>query len=124
MKRYPARPVFLVTKIALASSSADASKQGKEAEKEGPEITVPAEKQRALLIDGPASLPAPLWEPEGGTAKCKVVIDEEGKIAELDSGAQLCEAVPWDQFHYKPTLKGGRPARVDTEVEVHYDPRK
>jgi hypothetical protein len=69
-------------------------------------------------------LPAPLWEPTGGTARCKVVIDEEGKIAELNSGAQLCETVPWSQFRYKPTLKSGRAARVETEVEVRFDPRK
>jgi hypothetical protein len=65
-----------------------------------------------------------LWEPAGGSAKCKVVIDEEGKIAELNSGAQFCEAVPWAQFHYKPTLKGGKPVKVSTEVEVKFDARK
>jgi hypothetical protein len=53
-----------------------------------------------------------------------VVIDEDGRIAELDSGAQLCETVPWSQFRYKPTLKGGHPAQVDTEVEVRFDARK
>ena len=45
-------------------------------------------------------------------------------IAELDSGAQLCETVPWSQFRYKATLKGGHPIRVNTEVEVRFDPRK
>jgi hypothetical protein len=125
VKRYPARPVFLVTQIQLAS--ADSGKQKKEAdagEKEAPKVSVPADKQRALLVDGPTALTAPLWEPEGGSVRCKVVIDEEGKIAELDSGSQLCEAVPWSQFRYKPTLKGGHPVRVNTEVEVRFDPRK
>ena len=75
-------------------------------------------------MEGPTTLPAPLWEPAGGTAKCKVVVDEEGKIAELNSGAQFCEAVPWAQFKYKPTLKGGKPVKVITEVEVKFDPRK
>jgi hypothetical protein len=127
VKRYPARPVFLVTKIELVTAPADSAKQGKDAGvvgKEAPEISVPLDKQRALLIEGPTVLGAPLWEPAGGTARCKVVIDEEGKIAELNSGAQLCETVPWSQFRYKPTLKGGRPARVNTEVEVRFDPRK
>jgi hypothetical protein len=75
-------------------------------------------------VEGPTVLPAPLWAPAGGTAHCKVVIDEEGTIAELDSGAQLCETVAWSEFRYKPTLKGGHPVRVDTEVEVRFDPRK
>lgn len=124
VKRYPARPVFLVTRIEPVT--ADSAKQKKEtgAEKEAPEVSVPADKQRALLIEGPTVLPAPLWEPTGGTARCKVVIDEEGKIAELNSGAQLCETVPWSQFRYKPTLKSGHAARVETEIEVRFDPRK
>ena len=123
VKRYPARPVFLVTKIQPAT--ADSAKDKKDDEdKDAPKVDVPEDKQSALLVDGPTTLPAPLWEPAGGKATCKVVIDEEGKIAELDSGSQLCETVPWSQFHYKPTLKSGHPIRVSTEVEVHFDLRK
>ncbi len=88
-----------------------------------PEVSVPADKQRALLIGGPPALTAPLFEPEGGTVRCKVSISE-GKVSELDTGAQLCEAVPWSQFHYQPTLKGGKPVKVKTEVEVRFEPRK
>ena len=121
VQRFPARPVFLVTRIQPVTSPANSAKDG---DKEAPEITVPADKQRALLVAGPTALTAPLWEPSGGTARCKVVIDEEGKIAELNSGAQLCETVPWSQFSYQPTVKGGHPARVNTEVEVRFDPRK
>ena len=120
VKRFPARRIFLVTGIQPATA-ADSAKQKKEteaAEKEAPEVSVPADKQRALLVEGPTVLTAPLWAPAGGTAHCKVVIDEKGKIAELDSGAQLCETVPWSQFSYKPTLKGGHP------VKVRFDPRK
>jgi hypothetical protein len=127
VRRFPARPVFLVMKIEPAGAPAGSDKQAQEAapaEKGIPEVSVPADKQRTLLIDGPSVLPAPLWEPTGGTARCKVVIDEEGKIAELNSGSQLCETVPWAQFRYKPTLKAGHPARVNTEVEVRFDPRK
>jgi hypothetical protein len=127
VKRFPARPVILVTSIQPVTSAADSAKQKKDTEageKEAPTVSVPAEKQRALLVEGPTALTAPLWQPAGGTARCKVVIDEEGKIAELDSGAQLCETVPWSQFRYKPTLKGGHPVRVNTEVEVRFDPRK
>ena len=69
-------------------------------------------------------LTAPLWEPTGDSVRCKVVIDEEGKIAELNSGSELCESVPWSQFRYQPTVKGGHPVRVNTEVEVRFDPRK
>ncbi len=119
--RYPARPVFLVTQIQPVTG---AKKDAEPEVKEAPTVSVPADKQAALRVDGPTTLPAPLWEPTGGTAHCKVVIDEKGKIAELNSGAQLCETVPWSQFGYKPTMKGGQPAKVETEVEVHFDPRK
>jgi len=127
IKRYPARAVFLVTSIQPAASAADSAKQKKDSgagDKEAPEVSVPADKLRALLTEGPSVLPAPLWEPGGGTARCKVVIDEEGKIAELNSGAQLCETVPWSQFRYKPTVKGGKPVRVNSEVEVRFEARK
>jgi hypothetical protein len=124
VKRYPARPVFLVTGIQPVTSAADSAKQKKDAGAVEKEISVPADKQRALLVEGSTVLTAPLWEPSGGTARCKVVIDEEGKIAELDSGAQLCETVPWSQFRYKPTVRGGHPVGVNTEVEVRFDPRK
>jgi hypothetical protein len=137
VKRLPARPVFLVTRIQPVSRSADSAEHkqdsGKEkdaekdtgaGEKEAREVSVRADKQRGLLIEGPTVLTAPLWEPEGGTVRCKVVIDQEGKIAELNSGAQLCEAVPWPQFRYKPTVTGGQPVRVNTEAEVRFDPRK
>jgi hypothetical protein len=127
IKRFPARPVFLVTRIEPATGAADSAKQKKDAgagKSDAPEVSVPADKQRALLVEGPSALTAPLWQPEGGTARCKVVIDEEGKIAELNSGAQLCETVAWSQFRYKPTLKGGHPVRVNTEVEVRFDPLK
>jgi hypothetical protein len=126
VKRFPARPVFLVSSIQPVTG-ANAAKQKKDdgaEEKEAPTVSVPAEKQSALLTAGPTVLAAPLWEPSGGTAHCKVVIDEEGKIAELNTGTQLCEAVPWSQFRYQPTVKGGHPVRVNTEVEVRFDARK
>lgn len=120
VKRYPARPVFLVTQLNLAPVSGKRAEE----EKEAPEVSVPAEKQRSLLVAGSTTLTAPLWDPAGETVHCKVVIDGEGKIRELDSGSQLCETVPWDQFRYQPTVKGGHPVSVDTEVEVRFDPRK
>jgi hypothetical protein len=113
VNRFPARPVFLVTAIEPAKlEKKDTAAQKKEA----PEVSIPAEKQRALLVEGPTVLTAPLWEPAGGTVHCKVLIDEEGKISELHSGSQLCESVPWSQFRYKPT-----PKRVNTEVEIRFD---
>jgi hypothetical protein len=123
VNRFPARPVFLVTAIQPVVEDAK-TKEPAGDEKAAPSVSVPADKLRALLVEGPASLGAPLWEPSGGTAHCKVVIDEEGKVAELLSGAQLCEATPWSQFRYKPTLKGGHPVRVSSEVDVRFDPRK
>ncbi len=68
VKRFPARPVFLVTRIQPVTSGADSAKQKKDAgavEKEAPEVSVPADKQRALLVEGPTVLTAPLWEPVG-----------------------------------------------------------
>jgi hypothetical protein len=127
VQRYPARPVFLVTRIQPATAADSAKEKEKNDgadEKEVPQVSVPADKQRALLVAGPTVLTAPLWEPSGGTVRCKVVIDEGGKIAELDSGTQLCESVPWNQFRYQPPVKGGHPVRVNTEVEVRFDPQK
>jgi hypothetical protein len=128
VKRYPARPVFLVTRLLpVTSKESGAAEPKKDA---GPkeagiqEVSVAAEKQRALLIEGPAVQTAPLWAPAGGTVRCKLVIDKEGRISDLETGAQLCEAVPWSQFRYKPTVKGGHPVSVETEVEVRFEPRK
>jgi len=124
VKRFPARAIFLVTRIQAVTGNGDAGKQKKDGEAGEPKVAVPAEKQAALRVEGPTVLSAPLWEPAGGTAHCKVIIDEEGKIAQLDSGAQLCETVPWSQFRYQPTLKGGHAVKVSTEVEVRFDARK
>jgi hypothetical protein len=128
--RYPARPVLLVTKIQFVPStekgaaSAEPKKGAAAEEKNIPIISVPADKQRALLIEGPSVQTAPLWERAGGTVRCKVIINPEGKITELETGAQLCEAVPWEQFRYPPPVQGGKPAKVRTEVEVRFEPRK
>ncbi len=119
VKRYPARPVFLVTKIEPVEGEAK-----KEEESDAPEISVPAEKAKAQLVEGPTVLPAPLWNAAGGTENCKVIIGTDGKIAELESGAQLCEYVQWDKFSYKPTVQGKKPVKVKTEVEIRYEPRK
>src|ERR1035437_632207 len=130
VKRHHARPVFLVTGIrpVTATDSGAASAQPKKdaavEEKNIPEVTVAADKQRALLIAGSPVQTAPLWEPEGGTVRCKVVIDPEGKISDLESTAQLCETVPWSQFRYQPTVQGGHPVKVKTEVEMRFEPRK
>ena len=61
------------------------------------------------------------WE---GTRPRDPYVGPDGKIAELNTGKQLCEAVPWAKFRYQPTLRNGRPVRVDTEVEVRFEPRK
>jgi hypothetical protein len=124
VKRYPARPVFLVTRLLpVTSKESGAAEPKKNAEAEDiREVPVAADKQRALLIEGPTVLTAPLWAPEGGTVRCK--LDKEGKISELETGVQLCESVPWSQFRYKPTAKGGHPVKVETEVEVRFEPRK
>lgn len=123
VSRYPARPIILVTKIQAAPAKKD-SKAEADKEAELPIISVPAEKQKALLVEGAAVLTAPIWEPAAGTVKCKVIIGSDGKISELETGAQLCEAVPWSKFRYQPPVQGGRPVKVRTEVEVKYEPRK
>jgi hypothetical protein len=130
VKRYPARAIFLVTKLTPASSTESGGKAAEsknvEAEEEDiPEITVPADKQRALLVEGPtAAQQAPLWDPSATTAKCKVLIGADGKVADLETGAQLCEAVQWSQFRFQPTVQKGHPVKVHTEVEVKFEPRK
>lgn len=123
VKRYPARPLFLVTRIQAVPEVVGASKKDAE-DKNIREIDVPAEKQRASLIEGPSVQPAPLWEPAGGMVSCKLLINPEGKVSELETGTQLCEAVPWSQFRYQPAVQGGRPVKVRTEVAVRFEPRK
>ncbi|MGO9013254.1 MAG: hypothetical protein ACLQPN_24420 [Bryobacteraceae bacterium] len=128
LKRYPARAIFLVTRIRLASpadtSAAEPKTEAAAEEEDVPEVSVPAEKERTFLIAGPTVQTAPLWDPAGGTVNCKVLISSEGKISELETGVQLCEAVPWSQFSYQPPVQGGHPVKVKTEVEVRFDPRK
>jgi hypothetical protein len=130
VKRYPARSVFLVTRIrqaTAAETSAAAEERKKDAPadaEDAPEVSVPADKQSAFLIEGPTVRPAPLWEPAGGTVRCKVVISPAGKISDLESGTQLCEAVDWSQFRYKPPVKAGKPVTVKTEVEVRFEAKK
>jgi hypothetical protein len=130
VQRYPARSVFLVTRIRPVTStesstvSAEPKKDAAVEEKNIPEISVAGDKQSAFLIEGPTVQNAPLWEPAGGTVRCKVVINPEGKISELETGAQLCETVPWSQFRYQPPVQGGHPVKVTTEVEVRFEPRK
>jgi hypothetical protein len=130
VKRYPARPVFLVKRIRPVTAadsgtgSAEPKKDAAVEDKDIPEVAVPADKQSAFLIANPGVLTAPLWEPAGGTVRCKVDIDPAGKISELETGAQLCETVPWSQFRYQPPVQGGHPIKVRTEVEVRFEPRK
>jgi hypothetical protein len=126
VKRYPARPIFLVTRITpVTSKESGAADSKKKAEDDDtPEVSVAPDKQRALLIEGPAVQTAPLWSPAGATVHCKLVIDKDGKVSELETGTQLCESVPWSQFRYKPTVKGGHSVKVRTEVEVRFEPRK
>ena len=128
VKRYPARPVFLVTRLQPAPApeggGASAAKEAEAPAKDVPEVSVPADKQKAFLIEGPTVQTAPLWEPAGGTVLCKVVINPEGKVAALGTGMQLCENVPWSQFRYQPPVQRGHPVQVNTEVEVRFEPRK
>ncbi len=118
IKRYPARPVFLVSKLTPVEGAA-ADKQ-----EDLPEVNVPAAKQKELMKAGSVTLPAPMWSPEGGSATCKVLIGKDGRIAELRTGAQLCEAVQWSQFAYQPPVRNGKPVTVATEVEVRFEPKK
>jgi hypothetical protein len=121
--RYPARPVILVVRLQPVAKDG-AKKDAAAEEKEVPTVAVPADKQRASLIEGSLVQAAPLWEPAGGPVRCKVVIDAAGKVSELETGAQLCEYFNWDQVRYKPLVQRGVPVQVRTEVEVNFDPRK
>ena len=130
VKRYPARPVFLVTRIRpvkpadSSTASAEPKKDDAAKEKDIPEVSVAGDKQRAFLIEGSTVRPAPLWEPAGGTVRCRVVISPEGKISELETGTQLCETVPWSEFRFQPPVQRGHPVKVKTEVEMRFEPRK
>ncbi|MEI9973153.1 MAG: hypothetical protein WDO73_14550 [Ignavibacteriota bacterium] len=123
VKRYPARPIFLVTRLRPATAG-EASTAEAVPQKEVPEVSIMADKQSSFLMEGPIVQPAPLWEPAGGTVHCKVLINPEGKIASVESYAQLCENVPWTKFRYQPPVQAGHPVKVRTEVEVRYEARK
>jgi len=127
IKRYPARGIFLVKRLEpapAATAKAEEPKKEEGEEENIPEISVPPEKERAALIEGPAALPAPLWNPAGGTVSCKLIINQEGKVSELQTGNQLCESVPWSQFRFQPPVQRRKPVKVKTEVEVRFEPRK
>ena len=127
VKRYPARAIFLVRRLALAPAkegAPDTAAAKADTDEDLPEVTVPAEKERAFLLEGPSVQNAPLWQPEGGTESCKVTIGKDGKISSLDTGAQLCEAVDWSQFRYKPPVRAGHPVNVKTEVAVRFEAKK
>ena len=124
VNRYPARPVFLVTRLQAKPTEGGTAKDDPANGKNVPEVSVAADKQRTLLIEGPPVLTAPLWDPKGGTVNCKVTIGPDGKIATLDTGKQLCEIAPWSQYRYQPPVQGGHPVKVSTEVEVRFEPRK
>jgi hypothetical protein len=103
VKRYLARPVFLVVRMRPASqeesaASADRAAGAEENHENAAEVSVEAEKQSASLIAGLTVLTAPLWEPGGGTVRCQVMIDTEGKIAELGTGMQLSKVSPGLSF--------------------------
>jgi len=129
VQRYPARPVFLVSRIQLVTSkeggaSGESKSDAAAEEKNIPEVSVAEDKEKASLIEGPTVQTAPLWQPAGGTVHCNVLIGKEGKISDLETGMQLCESVPWSQFRYQPLIQKGHPVKVRTEVEVRFDPRK
>jgi hypothetical protein len=126
--RYPARNVLLIVKIQPvpkdSGKGSAATGDAAEDDESIPAVTVAADKQSASLLEGSLVQQAPLWDPAGATASCKVIIDTNGKIAELETGAQLCEAFDWDKLRYQPLVKGGKPVRVKTEVALRFEPRK
>ncbi len=128
VNRYPARAVFLVTRIqAVKSTEGDAGSSAAKKdskEKDVPEVDVPAAKQAALLTATPPAPTAPLFEPKAEKVSCAVTIGPDGNIAELQTGKQLCEIVDWSKYHYQPTVKAGHPVKVNTEVEVRFEPIK
>ena len=130
VNRYPARPVFLVTRIEpvksaeAATDSTAAKKDANAKEKEVPEVSVPAAKQSALLTAVPPVQSAPLWDPTAEKVTCSVSIGADGNIAELDTGKQLCEYVDWAKYHYQPTVHAGHPVKVTTDVDVRFEPLK
>jgi len=113
-----------VRKLVPATTNEAGAKKASDTDEDLPGVAVPAEKERAALLEGPTVQNAPLWQPQGGTELCKVTIGTDGKIASLDTGAQLCEAVDWSQFRFKPLVHGGHPVNVKTEVEVRFEPKK
>jgi len=124
VSRYPARPVFLVTRLQPVKPTEGAAAADAAKEKEVREVSVPAAKQRAFLMESAPAALAPLWEPNAESVSCKVIIGPDGKIEELETGKQLCEFVNWNQYRYQPPVQAGHPVKVSTDVEVRFEPRK
>jgi len=130
VNRYPARPLFLVTRVRpatddeIAKAAGEAKKVNAAEGKKVPQVEIPWEKEHAALVNGQLTQTAPLWDPKGGTAQCKVVIDTDGTISDLETGMQLCESVEWSEFHFQPPVQAGHPVKVETEVELRFEPRK
>src|SRR5260370_16552103 len=67
-KRYPARPVFLVTRLTpVRDPSATPNKAAKAEDADLPEVSVPPANQRALLIEAPPLHPPPPSYPPHAT---------------------------------------------------------
>ena len=129
VSRFPARPVFLVTKIepvksTEAGGTSATAKKNADKDKDVPEVSVPAAKESALLVESAPVQAAPLWDSKADTVTCKVIIGTDGKVVELVTGKQLCEYVNWARYRYQPPVANGHPVKVNTEVEVHFEPRK
>lgn len=125
--RYPARKILLVVKIQPVPGKEGGKKAAAKSEDDEddlPSVAVAADKQKASLLEGAVVQPAPLWDSAGAKVPCKVIIGTDGRIEKLQTGAQLCEAFDWDKLRYEPLVKGGKPVRVKTEVELTYEPRK
>jgi len=81
LKRYPARAIFLVTRIrpATAADSSGAEAETKQDDADLKEVTVAADKQRAFLIAGAAVQTAPLWEPAGERLAARLLSAPTGR---------------------------------------------
>ena len=72
--------------------------------------------------------PAARAEHIEGTVRLRVLIDKEGKIAELEPVSGPKELIPAAmdavrQWRYKPTLVDGKPSPIHTEITVDFKSR-
>jgi TonB family protein len=108
-------------------SSTNSKQTGAGTVEENKEVKVPPRIRLGKLIHKvpPVYPPAARMEHIQGTVRLQVLIDKEGKVAELEPVSGPKELIPAAldavrQWRYKPALLDGKPVAIHTEITVDF----